>query len=287
MNRSVARFCATAFTPTLACVSLLAVTSSAQDGAPTVPAFDVVSVRPNRSGAEGQSGRVLPSGRLTMTNASLRTLIQNAYGVLPDQIVGGPRWLDADRFDIVAQTSQTLPPTAPGGPPSLTQLMVQRLLAERFGLVVRAETRERPIYALTLSRDDGRLRPRMTRASVDCDARMAAYGRGAAPMPARTECGISRGVGRVSARGINMPMFAQAVLAGPAGRVVQDRTGLTGGFDLDLEFSPESATLGPAAAGDTASLFTALIEQLGLRLRAERAPVPVIVIDRADQPTEN
>jgi uncharacterized protein (TIGR03435 family) len=253
-----------------------------------VPAFEVVSVKANRSNAEGQNMRLQPGGRAVITNSPLRPIILLAYALLPQQLLGGPNWIDTDRFDIVAQARENLEGSPPGGPPGKAQLMLQRLLAERFGLVVHTETREQPIYALTVVRDDGRLGPRMAPAKADCMALMAAYGRGEAPMPARSECGISGGPPRLSARGVTMPMFARSVLAGLTDRLVEDRTGLTANFDLDLEFVPGSggAPSTSTAGGDTASLFTALEEQLGLKLRAVREPVDVVVIDRVEQPTE-
>lgn len=260
------------------------------DGGPSnLPAFEVVSVRMNRSGAEGQSMRLQPGGRAVITNSPLRPIIELAYALLPQQLAGGPSWLDTDRFDIVAQASENLPGSPPGGPPGKAQLMLQRLLAERFGLVVHTETRELPIYTLSLARDDGRLGPRMSPAKADCVALMAAYGRGEAPMPPRSECGISGGPPRISARGVSMPMFARAVLAGLTDRLVEDRTGLSTAFDLDLEFAPGSggAPATSAAGGDRASLFTAIEEQLGLKLRAVRGAVDVVVIDRVEHPTEN
>ena len=252
-----------------------------------VPAFEVVSVKENRSNAAGHRMQYRPDGRVMVTNAPLRALVETAYGLLPQQLTGGPGWLDSARFDIVAQAGRDLLPSAPGGPPGLGQLMLQRLLAERFKLVVRGEKRELQIYTLTLARDDGRLGRAISAAKSDCAALMAAYGRGAAP-PSQSECGITGAPGRVSARGATMAMFARAVLAATVEHIVEDRTGLIGGFDFDLEFSVGSGV----AAGTTpepagASIFTALEEQLGLKLRPVRAPVDVLVIDRVERPTEN
>jgi uncharacterized protein (TIGR03435 family) len=258
-------------------------------GLQKVPAFEVVSVKANRSNTEDQSMRLQPGGRAVITNTPLRPIILLAYALLPQQLVGGPNWIDTDRFDIVAQANQSLPPSPPGGPPGPAQLLLQRLLADRFGLVVHTEKRELPIYALTVVREDGRLGPRMSPAKADCFAMMAAFGRSEAPMPPRSDCGISGGPPRLSARGVSMPMFARSVLAGLTDRLVEDRTQLTATFDLDLEFVPGSggAPATSAGGGDTASLFTALEEQLGLKLRAVREPVDVVVIDRVAQPTEN
>ncbi|MGH9238369.1 MAG: TIGR03435 family protein [Vicinamibacterales bacterium] len=254
----------------------------------TLPAFQVVSVKANRSNADGQSQRMLPGGRAVIVNTPLRRLILMAYELFPQQLVGGPAWLDSDHFDIVAQANENLGPSVPGGRPGRAQQMLQRLLAERFGLAVHPEARELPVYELTVARADGRLGPRISPATVDCLSLMTAYGRGEAPMPPPSQCGASGRTGRVSMRGGIMPMFVRS-LVGMTDRIVLDRTGLTGSFDFDLEFTPDSGaapeTTAPGTTG--ASLFTALEEQLGLKLRPAREPVPVLVIDRVAHPTEN
>lgn len=253
-----------------------------------VPAFEVVSVKVNHSGADRQDMRLLPGGRAVITNTPLRRVILTAYELFPQQLLGGPGWIDSDRFDIVAQANENLGPSVPGGPPGRAQQMLQRLLAERFGLAVHTETRELAIYELTLARADGRLAPGISPATFDCPALFAAYGRGEAPMPPTSQCGGSGGAGRMLMRGATMPMFVRS-LSGLTGRIVQDRTGLNGGFDFELQFAPESGTVSESSApsGNGASLFTALEEQLGLKLRPARGPVDVVVIDRVEQPTEN
>ena len=253
-----------------------------------LPAFDVVSVKANRSDSQNQSMRVLPGGRAAITNTPLRRVILTAYELFPQQLLGGPGWLDSDRFDIVAQSSEEFGPSMPGGPPGRAQQMLQRLLAERFGLVVHTETRELPVYELIVASADGRLGPRISAAKIDCMAAMIAAGRGKGEMPPPSQCGGSGGSGRISTRGAIMPSFVRS-LSGLTGRIVLDRTGLTGGFDFDLEFAPESAAASEtsAPAGNSPSLFTALEEQLGLKLRSARAQVQVVVIDRVEQPTEN
>lgn len=254
-----------------------------------LPAFDVVSVKVNKSGADRQSMQLLPGGRAVVTNAPLRRVILTAYELLPQQLAGGPAWLDSERFDIVAQANENLGPSVPGGPPGRAQQMLQRLLAERFALAVHVEARELPIYELIMARADGRLGPRMSPEKINCAARLDAYGRGEAPMPPPSECGGSREPGHVWMRGVTIPNFARAILVGWTDRLVEDRTGLRGGYDFDLEFAPGSGTAPgtSAAGGDSASLFTALEEQLGLKLRPGRKVVDVLVIDRLDLPTEN
>jgi uncharacterized protein (TIGR03435 family) len=261
---------------------------SPSDNAPKLPSFEVVSVKENRSNVEGQRMRMEPGGRVAVTNTPLRTLIQIAYGLLPQQLTGGPAWIDSTRFDIVAKAGERLPPSPPGGPPGPAQLMLQRLLAERFKLVVRGGKRELQIYALTVAREDGRLGPAISAAKVDCAARMAAFGRGEAPPPPQSECSITGAPGRVSARGASMAMFARAVLATAVERIVEDRTGLTGGFDFDLAFAADPGSASGTSVGSVdESIFTALEEQLGLKLRPVGAPVDVLVIDRIERPTED
>jgi uncharacterized protein (TIGR03435 family) len=282
---------------TTAVVVLPAVTLSAQTD--TRPAFAVATIKRNNTRADAQGMRLQPGGRLVITNQPLRRLITFAYSLQPQQLEGGPSWLDTDRFDITAQAEGNISPTPPGGPPGPAQLMMQRLLAERFGLVVHTESRELPIYALTLARRDGQLGPRIKPADRDCLALMT-VAPGGVPVQAprladgRPGCGIMRdGAGRVMAGGTTMTMLAVSMLTGPAGRLVVDRTGLTGAYDFDFEFAMDRAPGAPpapdaaTAVSDLPGLFTALEEQLGLKLQPTREPIPVTVIDRVTQPTEN
>src|SRR6185436_6666530 len=140
----------------------------------TRPAFAVATVKKNTSGDAAAGMRLQPGGRIVVTNQPLRRLIVFAYGLQPQQLAGGPAWLDTDRFDVVAQAEGDISPTPPGGPPGPAQLMMQRLLEERFGLAVHTEPREMPVYALTLARSDRRLGPKIKAADRDCLALMTA-----------------------------------------------------------------------------------------------------------------
>ena len=263
------------------------VAASASRQAADLPSFDVVSVKINRSNSPNQSMRLLPGGRAVVTNTPLRRLILTAYELFPQQLVGGPGWVDSDRFDVVAQANEEFEPSMPGGPPGRAQQMLQRLLAERFKLAVHTETRELSVYELTMANTDGRLGPRISAATIDCMALMIAAGRGKGTMPPTSQCGGSGGSGRIAMRGAIMPSFVRS-LSSLTGRIVQDRTGLTGGFDFDLDFVPDSGVASESStATNGASLFTALEEQLGLKLRPTRGQVQVVVIDRVEQPTEN
>jgi bla regulator protein blaR1 len=262
------------------------------------PAFDVVSIRENTSGEAGQTSRRLPGGRMVMNNLPLRTLIISAFGLQPQQLAGGPAWIDSARYDITAQASGEFAATEPGtvGP---MNLMMQRMLADRFRLAVHTERRELPIYTLTMARSDRRLGPRIRTAAIDCQAAMnemmkQAQGSGAPPAPPQRPdggpgCGMRMAPGSLTAGGTSMAALAR-LLAVPVGRLVLDRTGLDGGFDFDLEFTadpPAGASPAPSQNPDAPSIFTALDEQLGLKLEAVRAPVEVLVIDRVERPSEN
>jgi uncharacterized protein (TIGR03435 family) len=280
----------------LATVAVVApLSASAQSTTPetTRPKFEVASVKKNVSADPGRSSMRLEGGRVVITNQPLRPLLLFAYGLQPQQLAAWPPWLDSDRFDIVAQAPGPIRPTPPGGPPGPAQQMMQQLLVDRFRLRVHTESRELAIYALTLARTDRQLGPKMRPAITDCaaiiDALLKNAGAGGAPpaMPQLTDgrpaCGItSSGPGRILAGGSILPLLA-TTLSDSVGRIVQDRTGLTGAFDFELEFNPDAT----ATATDRPSVFTAVEEQLGLKLQPARAPIDVMVIDRVEPPTEN
>jgi uncharacterized protein (TIGR03435 family) len=263
----------------------------------TIPTFEVASVKPNKSGDGRMMLGIQPGGRFTATNVPLRTLIRNAYQLQDFQIVGGPGWIASDRFDILAKAEGNLPPAPPGGPPGPLQLMLRALLAERFSLVVHEDTRELPTYALVLARADGKLGPQLRGSDIDCAQMAGARGRGgppvAAPQPGeRPPCGIRIGPGQMSAGGLPLSQFATA-LSPFVQRVIVDRTGLAGNFDVDLRWTPDQMPQGAPPPGapplppinpNGPSIFTAVQEQLGLKLESERSPVSVLVIDKVEQP---
>jgi uncharacterized protein (TIGR03435 family) len=254
------------------------------------PAFEVASVKPNTSG----DGRVLmtpqPGGRLNLVNVPLRLMIRNAYRVQDFQIVGGPDWLGTARFDVVAK--------AEGGNPSQEelQLMLRSLLADRFKLVVRPDTREMPTYSLVPARADGKTGAQLRKSDANCGPATAPT---APPAPGQLpSCGSMLGFGNLKARGSTMPALA-STLSTFAGRIVVDRTGLAGGYDVDLNWTPDQIPR-PAGGGDQPvqvngvtvdpngpSLFTALQEQLGLKLESTRGQVDVLVVERAEKPAED
>jgi len=247
-------------------------------------AFETASIKPNTSG-ETRTRFETPPGRLNAVNVPLRFLIRQAYRVPDDQVVGGPDWLDRDRFDIVATTAGTVNTDA-------LRMMLRALLADRFALRVHQETRDIPIYVLKTARADGTLGPNLRRSSTDCTGRATAMENG------RVACGIlvSQGPGSGSLRGgaATMENFAR-LLGDFLDRPLNNDTGLTGTFDLELQFTaPRSSVPGAAAPGALATstapdeiptVFTAIQEQLGLKIDAQRGRADIWVVDAARQPT--
>jgi uncharacterized protein (TIGR03435 family) len=260
--------------------------------------FEVASVKQNLSGDNGIRFGMQPGGRFNAVNAPTRELLRFAYMVQNFQIVDAPSWAEDDRYDIVAKAEGDMPPAPPGqlGP---MQMMMRSLLADRFKLIAREETREMPMYMLVLDRPNGQLGPQIKASTTDCQALAAAARRGGGP-PAglgapgeRPQCGMRFGFGELRAGSASIGDLAR-LLSGQLDRFVVDRTGLTGSYDFDLTFTPDRMPQGgpPAGAGQVPtvdpngpSIFTALQEQLGLKLEATRGPVPVLVVERLERPT--
>ena len=265
-------------------VLALAVAVFAQ--APT-PAFEVTSVKPSPPGATfTRPGSPDPGGRWLARNATLEMILQRAYPDYsqPGLIVGGPRWVKERTFDIDARAA---------GNPSREQYqqMVRQLLADRFLLRGRTESRPIDVYALVIAREDGRLGPRLEPASPECvaavEARRAQVKSGIGIGSMMAPCGTTReGPGRVSgARQISSFLASLQIWMD---RRIVDRTGLTGLYDMELEFdflSLRSVDTGPDP--DRITIFTALEEQLGLKLEPRRETTDVLVIDSVEMPSPN
>jgi uncharacterized protein (TIGR03435 family) len=261
---------------------------------PASPAFEVASVKPNKSGDSPGILGAQPGGRFTATNQTLRFLIRNAYQVQDFQIAGAPDWIASDRFDIVAKANGNPPIAAPVGQAGPMLVMLRSLLADRFKLVVHHEMRDLPIYALVLASSDRRLGAQLRPVAVDCAAVAAARARGG-PLPPppqpneRLTCGMRFGAGRISGGALQLSQVAN-ILSQSVQRVVMDRTGLVGAFDVDLTWTPDQLSSGAAAASidpNRPSIFTAVQEQLGLKLESTKGPVDVLVIDHVEHPTKD
>ena len=259
--------------------------------------FEVASVRENTA----DDGKVMiglqPGGRFTAVNVPLWDLIRQAFAVQRTQIVGAPDWTETARYDIVAKAESEIPRGGPGAPIGPMNFMMQDLLEDRFKLRAHRETREMPIYALVLARSDRKLGTGLRASSVDCAAMRGRGARGGPPPGPpppgeRPMCGMRMGPNQVMAGGVPLANLTQ-ILSQYAQRIVVDRTGLEGNFDIDLTFTPDRMPQGapppgapmPSIDPNGPSLFTALQEQLGLKLESERAPVEVVVIDHVERPT--
>jgi len=246
--------------------------------------FEVASVKRHLSADEARVRFEMPRGRLVVVNAPLRFVIRQAYRVPEARIIGGPAWIDDERFDIQAAAADANADTI--------RLMLRTLLKDRFGLAMRAESREMPVYVLTLARTDGTLGPHLRRSTTDCT------GRGSLVVAGRVQCGIlvsqDKGSGSLRGGGATIDNFVR-LLGDFLDRPLNDGTGLTGAFDLELQFSGErSSTPGapvpgglPAAStpDDVPSVFTAIREQMGLKLDAQKGRADVWVIDAVAHPT--
>jgi uncharacterized protein (TIGR03435 family) len=249
----------------------------AQNAAPA--RFEVESIRRNVS--DGPSFLATKGDRFSATNFPLRLLILNAFQVQPNQLIGSPGWLE-EHYDIIAKSPETLTPVR-------QREMIRALLTDRFMLVTHTETRELPIYTLVVARPDGRLGPRMSVSKNDC----AGEGRPIVPPPRPPVCNWLGSPGSMTSGGIRIGTLVE-MLSRNVGRQVVDRTGLTGFYDFELTFNPGTPLPAPPPPGappppsidpDAPNLFTALQEQLGLKLDAGRGPVEVLVIDRIERPT--
>src|SRR5215470_16410961 len=197
-------------------------------------AFEVASIKPNVSRDATESVSLQPSGGLRMTGFRLYTLIRVAYAtgttLPPEQVVGGPAWISSDRFDIVAKAEGDLMFDVEGRRPARVIAMLKTLIEDRFAVRVHTESRSMPAFALKLSRRDGKPGPHLSESTAECPR----YTQGAVPAadPERW-CGFRRTPGRVTARSVTMPEVA-TFFSGLAvvDRPVQDRTGLTGRYDL-------------------------------------------------------
>jgi uncharacterized protein (TIGR03435 family) len=266
--------------------ALLAIVTAIGPHLAAQAAFDVASVKGNRSGLPGGTTDFRP-GQFVAVNQTLRFVLVAAYDLEEFRILGGPKWIDTDRFDIQARA--TSPVTRREAMP-----MLRALLEERFALKAHTERREHAVYALVVNRAGASgLRPASTAACVDRGPQPRRIAPGELP-----SCGLLPArAGGLSGRSVSLQLLA-AQLSPIVRRPVIDRTGLGGLFDIDLEWELDEAQRAalaglfpdrPLAAPnpDRPGLFGALQEQLGLKLDSARAPVDVLVVDDAALPVED
>lgn len=256
----------------LVAVPLAATLTAAQ--APVETRFEVASVRPNTSGSRSSGTRRLPSGQFLATNVTVRALIVRAYEVRNYQVTGGPDWIDAERFDINARAEHADADFA---------AMLRALLAERFNLLIHRETREQPVYALVRARPAGALGPGIKPSVLVCSGPDAPKPQADQPSLCGLNTSVNSRTGRIVGGALTSDAIAAAIANYDSSRMVVDRSGLEGTFDFELEWAVDGAQPAVGRNGtELPSLFTAIQEQLGLKLQSDRGPVEFVVIDRVE-----
>lgn len=269
--------------------------ATAPAAAPAGPVtFEVATIKPNKSGERNRSVRRQPGGRMTVTNMPLRDLIGFAYQVNNLTLVGAPDWTRDESFDMVAKMEGDPPMVPPGQGPDQIQLALRSLLEERFKLKVHRETREMDVYALVMAKPGGAPGRGLKASTQDCspETMRALAGRGGgptAPPSGGVMCGARMGpAGHLVVGGMPVSVLP-GMLSQMTGRSVLDRTNLSGVWDFELNFAPDPNTFQgppgvtlPAADPALPSIFTALQEELGLKLDATKAPIEVLVVDHIE-----
>jgi uncharacterized protein (TIGR03435 family) len=240
------------------------VSALGQTGAPErKPSFEVASVKPNKETGGSFS---LSGNRQTFIGTTAGSLIAYAFNLRDAEVIGGPPWVHADRLDVIAQAERK--PT-----PEEFRLMMQSLLEERFALKAHRETREAPVYRLVLAKRDGTLGPQLLKSDSECGA----------PPPTSVPWAIHACRGRMGPADMTMgaELFSGLIstLESLVDRRIIDETGLSGRFDARLEWSRGEKDL------TRPSIYTAIQEQLGLKLEPARGPVNVLVVDSISRPT--
>jgi uncharacterized protein (TIGR03435 family) len=268
---------------------VVAATSVLLAGQAARPAFDAASVKPNPAITSGIRVNTFPN-RFSGVNMTLRMLIGYAFNLPAYRMSEGPTWFDADRFDIEATASE-------GGDIDAMRARMRALLGDRFRLRTHMEMRELPIYMLTVARRDGKLGDDIKPSGNDCLPVKPPPGAPPPPppppggaIPSTAQCPSMLGLGNISGRKLTIDQLA-ATLSTHVNRPVVNRTDLTGLFDIDLRYMPDYTPFIPAGAPplptdpNAPPLFTAVQEQLGLKLETARGPVDVLVIDSVEKPS--
>jgi uncharacterized protein (TIGR03435 family) len=235
------------------------------------PVFEVATIKPSKPETQGKGIAVRGRGFSTI-NTSVSDLITFAYGLHARQITGGPAWIESDKYDLTAK------PDGEGQPNDKQwKAMLQKLLADRFQLSFHRDKKDLSVFAIVIGKNG----PKLTKSAGDPNGLPSLF---------------FRGLGVLPVRNATMADFAGVMQTAVLDRPVVDQTGLVGRFDFELKWTPDEtqfAGLGirPQAPSDDPAappdLFTAMQEQLGLKLQPTKAPVEVLVIDRVEKPSEN
>jgi uncharacterized protein (TIGR03435 family) len=227
------------------------------------PAIEVASIRVHTPASGDRGGTQISGNRLSLSG-NLKQLIIYAYDLKSYQVSGGPSWvtspsIDTDYYDITATAEDPLTRPRAG-------LLLQLLLVDRFQLKLHQESKEMPVYALAVGKNG----PKFKENTTDATCRASGHVTVTTVTSTLTRCPMD---------------FLVRILSGAADRPVINQTGLPASYDLKLEFARDPAEA--SVESNSASIFTAVQEQLGLKLESQKAPVQVFVIDRAERPSEN
>jgi bla regulator protein blaR1 len=254
-------------------LSVRAGRAQSQSDGGSVPPFAVASIKPNRSGERNSGFRRFTGGQLDARNVTVRMLISFAYDLPQDRIFQGPAWLDSERYDVLAKPDQDAAQSADRSMGAIRR-RTAALLADRFKLVLHKDTRQFPIFRLVVDKNGPKnLQP-----------------------PKGKSPDLFTNGHHVTCYDASMAFFAKNFLVGQVGGPVIDETGIQGNFDFSMDWAPDDLSARrPADAGDppvapdlnAPSFFSALREQLGLKLEAGKGPVEVLVIDHAEKASEN
>jgi uncharacterized protein (TIGR03435 family) len=235
-----------------------------------VPSFEVTTIKPDASTNGGSSG--LSKGRFTAADVTIRGLLRfEAFMIADARIAGGPKWMDSARFDIDAkldpEDAQRIDSLPFNQRNAAKQAVIQKMLADRFQLKTHWEDREQSVYEIVVAKGGAKLQPSSEKRGF----------------------GWSLTGGKLTATDATLSQVADLFTQGAAdelGRVVVDRTGIAGAFDISLKWAPSTGAASPDVPTGP-SLFTAIQEQLGLKLEPAKAPVRVLVVDQLEMPSEN
>jgi uncharacterized protein (TIGR03435 family) len=258
-------------------ISGAATNVGAQTPGLTEAQFEVISIKKNTSATNDGGIRSAPDGSFFMTNTTLVSIINSASPEPVRDVQGLPTWASTERYDIVAKAPQ-------GTARSQQREMLRNMLIERFKVAGHVEQQERQTFALVLARSDRRLGPKLKPPSAQCTGPQ-----GQLPPERQGACGTMMKPGSFEMAAGTMAQLAQSI-SGLAGGFVNDRTGLDGRFAVSLRYyqapltGPSPTPPGPDGPPE---IFTALQEQLGLKLQPEKSLVPIFVIDHIERPTDN
>jgi uncharacterized protein (TIGR03435 family) len=244
------------------------------------PTYDVASIKPSK--ASDETTLLFRPGAFSAKGMTLKSLLKEAYGIQDDQISGAPKWVSTQTYDIEAKVDGVDAATLEKLSEDQFKGMFRSFLRDRFQLKVHWETKELPVLALVVAKGGPKLQQAKPGDTYPDGIK------GPDGKPAGHAGMLMWGRGRLTGQGIPIGNLVPP-LTQELGRIVEDKTGLTGNYDIELRWTTDDAAPDSRSASDSPgpSLFTAMQEQLGLKLESQKAPVQVLLIDHVEQPAPN